>query len=483
MRLKSLILGCDKDMFINEDFLLQNETSKKLYHEYASSQPIIDYHNHLSPKDIATNRKFENLFDMWIDHDHYKWRAMRANGVPETHCTGNASPKDKFLAFARTVPHTLRNPLFHWTHLELKRFFDIDEMLSDENAESIWDRCNEQIDSRDDLLPRGILRKFNVESLCTTDDPTDTLEYHKALADDASFPVGVFPAFRPDWALFVHMPEEFQAWVGKLESATDSSISSFEEFLNAIDERHEFFHSMGARLSDHGCQYVPSAFCDFDEAKSIFNAAMSGDAAEADQHDKFSTFLLLHLARLDYGKQWTNQFHVGVFRNNNTRLFQLAGRDLGCDSIGDHQQAGTMGRFFDALDSEDRLPRTIVYNLNPSDNYLISTMIGNFQDGRIAGKMQFGSGWWYLDQMEGMLWQLNTLSNTGLLSRFVGMLTDSRSLMSFTRHEYFRRIFCNLLGTEVECGLLPNDLELIGGLVERVCCLNARQFLRLPIKA
>ncbi len=468
-------------MFIDDDFLLQSATAKRLYHEFASIQPIIDYHNHLSPKDIAENRRFDNLFDMWVDQDHYKWRAMRANGIPESHCTGDASAKEKFLAFAKTVPHTLRNPLYHWTHLELKRFFDIDELLSEENAESIWERCNEQIKIRDDLTTRGILKKFDVRALCTTDDPTDSLEHHAAVAADDSFDVGVFPAFRPDWSLFVHQPKEFQNWVKKLESASGLSVGSFTEFMDAIKSRHDFFHSMGARLSDHGCQYIPSVFCDLAEAKAIFDAAIAGTAANGAQHDAFSTFMLLFLAQLDHAKDWTNQFHVGVFRNNNTRLFELAGRDLGCDSIGDVPQAKTMGRFFDELDRKDQLPRTIVYNLNPSDNYLISTMIGNFQDGRIAGKMQFGSGWWYLDQMEGMLLQLNTLSNTGLLSRFVGMLTDSRSFMSFTRHEYFRRILCNLLGSEMETGLLPNDIALVGGLVERICYRNAKEFLKLPV--
>lgn len=468
-------------MFITDDFLLQNESAKRLYHDFAVDQPIIDYHNHLSPTDIATNRRFDNLFDMWIDHDHYKWRAMRANGIPESHCTGDASPKEKFLAFAKTVPHALRNPLYHWTHLELKRFFGIDELLSEANADSVWEQCNEQIASRDDLRTRGILEKFKVTALCTTDDPTDSLEHHAAIAEDASFEIGVFPAFRPDWSLFVHLPDEFQNWVRKLESASGSSIGSFEDFLSAIRSRHDFFHSMGARLSDHGCQFIPSAFCEAKDAEAIYDAAMSGTAASESEHDQFSTFMLLYLAELDHEKNWTNQFHVGVFRNNNSRLFELAGRDLGCDSIGDVSQGKTMGMFFDALEQKNCLPKTIVYNLNPSDNYLVSTMIGNFQDGKIAGKMQFGSGWWYLDQMEGMLWQLNTLSNTGLLSRFVGMLTDSRSFMSFTRHEYFRRILCNLLGTEMENGMLPNDLELVGGLVKRVCYGNAKAYLELPV--
>lgn len=468
-------------MFIHDDFLLQSNTAKTLYHDFAADQPIIDYHNHLSPQDIATNRRFENLFDMWIDHDHYKWRAMRANGVDESLVTGNASPKEKFFAFAKTVPHTLRNPLYHWTHLELKRFFGIDELLSESNAESIWNRCNEQISSSDDLTTRGILKKFNVRSLCTTDDPTDSLEHHVTIANDEDFDVGVFPAFRPDWALFVHQPTEFQNWVAKLAKSADVEINSFEQFLTAIQQRHDFFHAMGARLSDHGCQFVPATFCDADEAESIFDAAISGTAATAQQHDAFSTFMLLYLAKLDHAKGWTNQFHMGVFRNNNTRLFETVGRDLGCDSIGDFPQGKTLGRFLDRLDQTDQLPKTIVYNLNPSDNYLVSTMIGNFQDGRVAGKMQFGSGWWYLDQMEGMLWQLNTLSNTGLLSRFVGMLTDSRSFMSFTRHEYFRRILCNLLGQEIEDGLLPNDVPMVGEMVSRICYGNAKDFLQLPI--
>ena len=468
-------------MFITDDFLLQNESAKRLYHDHAADQPIIDYHNHLPPHDIANNRQFENLFDMWVNHDHYKWRAMRANGIPESHVTGDASDKEKFLAFAKTVPQALRNPLYHWTHLELKRFFGIDELLCEDNAESVWDRCNEQISSRDELKPRGILESFKVRSLCTTDDPTDSLEHHAAIAQDDQFNVGVFPAFRPDWSLFVHLPEEFQAWVAKLESASGTSIASFDDFLGAIRTRHDFFHQMGSRLSDHGCQYVPSSFCDASEAAAIFDAAMKGNAADESQHDAFSTFMLLYLAELDHEKDWTNQFHVGVFRNNNTRLFELAGRDLGGDSIGDMPQGRSMGKFFDALDHKNVMPKTIVYNLNPSDNYLISTMIGNFQDGRIAGKMQFGSGWWYLDQMEGMLLQLNTLSNTGLLSRFVGMLTDSRSFMSFTRHEYFRRILCNLLGTEMESGLLPNDMNLVGGMVERICYGNAKDYLGLPV--
>ncbi|MCP4097511.1 MAG: glucuronate isomerase [Planctomycetaceae bacterium] len=464
--------------FINEDFLLATEASRRLYHEYACDQPIIDYHNHLSPGDIASNRQFENLFEMWINHDHYKWRAMRANGISENLITGDASPKDKFIAFAKTVPHTLRNPLYHWTHLELKRFFNIDELLCEENAETIWNQCNAQIAERDDLTTQGILRQFKVTALCTTDDPTDSLEFHQQIAD-SEFQTKVYPCFRPDWALFVHRPEEFKPWIAKLESASGIAINSLDDLLSALRNRHEFFHTMGARLSDHGCEFVPAAFCDKATAASIFDAAMNGVTADPQQHETFSTFMLLELARMDAEKNWTNQFHTGVWRNNNTRLFNGIGRDIGCDSMGDTSQGRSLGAFLNQLDQENALPQTIVYNLNPSDNYLISTMLGNFQSDSGPGKMQFGSGWWYLDQKEGIEMQINTLSNTGLLSRFVGMLTDSRSFMSFTRHEYFRRILCNMLGNDMEAGILPNDFQLIGTLVENICYTNAKNYLRL----
>jgi glucuronate isomerase len=468
-------------MFIHDNFLLTNDAAQSLYHQYAAAQPIIDYHNHLSPGDIATNRRYRNLADIWLDADHYKWRAMRANGIPESHCTGDASEKEKYLAYAATVPHTLRNPLYHWTHLELKRFFGIDDLLSESTAESIWETAQQQLDSNPVMSTQGILKKFNVTALCTTDDPTDDLAFHQQIANDSNCSTGVYPAFRPDWALFVHQPEVLKPWIKKLESAADVSIATLPDLLSALEKRHDFFHSVGARLSDHGCQYVPANFCDESEAAKIFDAAMAGGAASADDHDKFSTFMLLFLARLDHAKGWTNQFHMGVFRNNNSRLLNSVGRDLGCDSIGDYPQGRTLGKFLDRLDQDSCLPKTIVYNLNPSDNYLVSTMLGNFQDGTIPGKMQFGSGWWYLDQKEGMEWQLNTLSSTGLLSRFVGMLTDSRSFMSFTRHEYFRRILCNMLGRDMENGELPNDLELVGGLVARICYTNAKDYLELPV--
>ena len=464
--------------FIHDDFLLSNEAAVRLYHDYAASQPIIDYHNHLSPKDIASNRRFENLFEMWVNHDHYKWRAMRANGVPERLVTGDGSPKEKFLAFAATVPYTVRNPIYHWTHLELKRFFDIDELLCEDNAEAIWENCNQQIQSRDDLKTQGILKRFNVTALCTTDDPVDSLEYHQQLAD-SDFETKVYPAFRPDWALFVHRPEEFIQWLGKLSQAADMQVETLDDLLAALRVRHDFFHSLGCRLSDHGCESVPAKFCDATTASKIFDAAKAGVPATPEQHEQYSTFLLIELAKMDTEKSWTNQFHTGVWRNNNTRLFEEAGRDLGCDSIGDTPQGRSLGLFLDRLDCENMLPKTIVYNLNPSDNYLISTMIGNFQGGEIAGKMQFGSGWWYLDQKEGMEWQINALSSTGLISRFVGMLTDSRSFMSFIRHEYFRRILCNLFGKDMANGEMPNDFDFVGGVVKDICYGNAKRFLEL----
>lgn len=464
--------------FINDDFLLTSEPAKRLFHDHAATQPIIDYHNHLSPKDIAENRRFENLFEMWVNHDHYKWRAMRANGIDEKYITGKADPKDKFLAFAQTVPRTLRNPIYHWTHLELKRFFDIDELLNESNAEKIWDECNRQIASRDDLTTRGILTKFKVTALCTTDDPVDSLEHHQAVAKEG-FSTKVYPAFRPDWALFVHRPEEFRQWLSKLSEASGVEVRTLDDLLAALKARHDFFHSLGCRLSDHGCESVPANFCDFATAARIFDAAIAGQAATLEQHQQYSTFMLLELAKMDADKSWTNQFHTGVWRNNNTRLFKELGRDIGCDSIGDTPQGRSLGRFLDRLDQDNQLPKTIIYNLNPSDNYLISTMIGNFQGGPIAGKMQFGSGWWFLDQKEAMEWQINTLSNTGLVARFIGMLTDSRSFMSFIRHEYFRRTLCNLFGRDMVSGELPNDLELVGGVVEDICYGNAQRFLEL----
>ena len=466
--------------FINEDFLLTTDAARRLFHEYAQPQPIIDYHNHLSPADIANNRQFADLYDMWIDHDHYKWRAMRAAGVSEELITGDADPRDKFLAFAKIVPQTIRNPLFHWTHLELKRFFGIGELLNERNAESVWQQCNDQIASRDDLRPQGILKAWNVTALCTTDDPADPLEHHQQLADSQQCETAVYPAFRPDWALFVDRPQELIAWIARLEKVSGTTIGSLDDLLVALKKRHVDFHELGARLSDHGCEYVPAEFCDAATAGAIFERAMSGTAADEFQHAQFSTYMLLELAKMDAGSGWTNQFHTGVRRNLNTRLFKAIGRDIGCDSMSDIPQGRSLGLFLDRLDQENALPKTIVYNLNPKDNYLICTMLGNFQSGSIPGKMQFGSGWWYLDQKEGIEWQINTLSSLGLISNFVGMLTDSRSFLSFARHEYFRRILCDIFGKEMESGDLPNDFDLVGETISNICYKNAKRFLGLP---
>jgi glucuronate isomerase len=466
--------------FIHDDFLLSCDAARELYHGYAKNQPIIDYHNHLCPQVIAADLPFADLYEIWLDHDHYKWRVMRANGISEDYCTGTADPYEKYLAFAQTVPWTLRNPVYHWTHLELKRFFGIDLMLGPQTAREIWQECNRQITTRPELTPQGILRKFSVTALCTTDDPADDLSHHRRLGQRTAPATSVYPAFRPDGALAVDRPEEFQHWLQRLERTSQRSIESLDDLLSALQQRHEEFDQLGCRLSDHGCEYVPFAECDFQEATDIFSAARAGKPATPRQIDQYATFLLLFLAELDAEKGWTNQFHTGVWRNNRTRLYQQVGRDAGGDSIADTPQGRSLARFLDELDRRGKLPQTIIYNLNPADNYMIAALIGNFQDGSVPGKMQFGSGWWFLDQLEGMTWQLNTLSQTGLLSRFVGMLTDSRSFMSMTRHEYFRRLLCDLLGREMENGLIPNDYELIGTLIANICYENARQYLRLP---
>lgn len=464
--------------FIHDDFMLQNAAARKLYHSSAADQPIIDYHNHLPPADIASNRKFANLFEIWLEGDHYKWRAMRSNGIPESLCTGEADPYEKFEAFAATVPHTLRNPLYHWTHLELKRYFGIDTLLGPETARQIWDQTCAQL-ADDSFSTRSILKRFNITALCTTDDPADSLEHHKAIADDPDFDIQVLPAFRPDKAMNVHAPAMFNEWIARLEESTDESVRSLSSLLECLEKRHDYFHSLGARVSDHGLSYCYSEDCTESEAAAIFEKARSGSAATPEEHEKFASYLMHFFGVLDAEKGWTKQLHLGAMRNNNTRKFKSLGADTGFDSIGDWPQAQKLTRYLDKLDSIDKLPRMILYNLNPNDNYVFGTMLGNFMDGSIAGKIQLGSGWWFLDQKEGMEWQINTLSNLGLLSRFVGMLTDSRSFMSFPRHEYFRRILCNLIGRDIESGEVPDDLSLTGPLVENICYHNARSFLKI----
>ena len=463
--------------FIHDDFLLGTDQAKRLYHAYAEGEPILDYHCHLPPADISSNRQFRNLFEIWLEGDHYKWRAMRANGVAEDYCTGDADPFDKFMAWARTMPYTLRNPLYHWSHLELKRYFGFDGLLDESNAKYVWDLAEERLASSD-LSVFGILRLFDVRALCTTDDPTDDLAHHRAVAA-SGLATKVYPAFRPDKALAVDRPEPFNAWVGALERAAELEIRSLQDFLDALGRRHAYFHSMGCRLSDHGLDYAYSDFPSDSAAEAIFSAARRGIPASPAEHGQFAARIMLHSGRLDSAKGWTKQLHLGARRNNSTRGFQAAGPDTGFDSIGDWPQVASLGRYMDRLDREGALPRMILYNNNPNDNYTFATMLGNFQDGTIAGKMQFGSGWWYLDQKEAMEWQLNCLSNVGLLSRFVGMLTDSRSFMSYPRHEYFRRVLCNLLGREMASGDLPDDEGLIGDLVKRLSFRNVRDYLRL----
>lgn len=461
------------DIFITENFLLQNDTAVRLYHECARDMPIIDYHCHLPPWQIAEDHRFENLAQIWLYGDHYKWRAMRANGVAERYCTGDATDREKFQKWAETVPKTLRNPLYHWTHLELKRPFGIsDRLLNAETAEGIWNECNEKL-AQNDFSCRGIMRQMNVVLVCTTDDPTDTLEHHATIADDAATSIRVLPTFRPDKAMSPENPEAFHDWVDRLAAASGVEIKDFRGYLDAIQRRHDFFHQRGCRLSDHGVDTFYAEDYTESQAEGIFRKVLGGRRPDPKETALFKSAMLYEFAVLNHQKAWTQQFHIGALRNNNTRFFRSIGPDTGFDSMGDQPVAQSLSRFLDRLDRDDKLTKTIVYNLNPADNDVLATMIGNFQDGSIAGKMQFGSGWWFLDQKSGMESQLDSLSNQGLLSRFVGMLTDSRSFLSYTRHEYFRRILCNLLGAEIEQGLLPRDLDLVGEMVRDICYRNA----------
>jgi len=465
--------------FIHDDFVLSTPTARRLYHQYAAGQPILDYHCHLPPQDIAQNRRFNNLTEVWLEGDHYKWRAMRANGVEERYCTGDAKPFEKFMAWAKTVPHTLRNPLYHWTHLELKRYFSIDDLLDEHTAPSVWERTKALL-ATDELTAQGILKKFNVRALCTTDDPTDDLAWHAQIAA-SGLPTRVFPAFRPDKALNVHLPEVFNPWVEKLAEAAQTSIRKFADFLETLRLRHDFFHTRGCRLSDHGLNHCFADFCSERTAAVIFEAARAGRAATLEEQGRFAAFLMVFFGRLDAEKGWTKQLHLGAYRGANTRRLRELGPDTGFDSIGDWPQMDAVAAYLDRLEDENALPKVIIYNLNPADNYAFATLAGNFQDGRTPGKIQFGSGWWFLDQKEGMEWQMNALSNVGLLSRFVGMLTDSRSFMSYPRHEYFRRVLCNLIGREIENGELPDRDDLVGPMIENICYENARQYLGLEM--
>ncbi len=464
--------------FIHEDFLLQSDAARALYHTYAKAEPIYDYHCHLPPAQIADNHRFADLSEIWLGGDHYKWRALRSNGVEERLCTGDASPWEKHQAWCATVPYALRNPLYHWSHLELKRYFGIDAVINPASAQEIWTQANAKLAN---LRVHDILAANKVAVICTTDDPADSLATHERIRT-SGLQTRVYPTFRPDKAFLVHQPAAFNPYLEKLAgSAGAGAIKSFEDFLATLKKRHDDFHAFGARLSDHGMENAFAEPCTAVEAKAIFDAARNGQAANPGELAKFSSFLMLELGRWDAARGWTKQLHLGALRSNNTRLLRQLGPDTGFDSIGDFSQARGLSRYLDTLDATGELPRTVLYNLNPADNYVFATMIGNFQDGTIAGKMQFGSGWWFLDQKEAMEWQLNALSSLGLLSRFVGMLTDSRSFLSYTRHEYFRRVLCNLLGAELERGELPADLALVGGMVKNICFGNARDYFRLDL--
>jgi glucuronate isomerase len=460
--------------FLDEHFLLHSKAAQQLYHDYAREMPIIDYHCHLMPQQIAGDHQFANLTQAWLYGDHYKWRAMRTNGVDESYCTGSRPDWEKFQKWAETVPYTLRNPLYHWTHLELQRYFEVQEILSVRTAKKIYDGCSEKLQSKEYSV-RNLLRKMNVMAICTTDDPVDSLEHHLKLRQEG-FEIPVLPAFRPDNAMNVDNPENFNAYIKKLEAATNIAISNFNDYLFALENRHDFFASMGCTVSDHGLEEIYVEEFTGWEVESVFNKIHAGKWLNELERRKFRSAMLVHFAEWDWEKDWVQQYHLGALRNNNSRMSQRLGVDMGWDSIGDFPQGRAVAKFLDRLDKEERLARTILYNLNPADNELMATMIGNFNDGSVAGKVQFGAAWWFLDQKDGMTKQLNALSNMGLLSRFVGMLTDSRSFLSYPRHEYFRRILCNLFGEEISNGELPNDLEWIGKVIKDICYYNAKQY-------
>jgi glucuronate isomerase len=460
--------------FLDENFLLQTETAKKLFHGYAEDMPVIDYHCHLPVQQIADDINFENLTQIWLYGDHYKWRAMRTNGIDESYITGGKSDFEKFVKWAETVPYTLRNPLYHWTHLELQRYFDVHELLTPDSAKKIYDDCTQKLQAKEYSV-KNLLRKMNVQVVCTTDDPTDNLELHQKIKDDG-FEIKVLPAFRPDKAMNVDDVGEFNLYIEKLENASGLSVTSYQSYLDALKQRHDFFAAMGCSVSDHGMENMHAEDYTDDEIIAVFNKTRNGRELTLGERAKFKSAMLYVFAIWDHEKNWVQQFHLGALRNNNIRLLESCGPDTGWDSVGDFQQAKTLAKFLGRLDSTNQLTKTILYNLNPADNELMATMAGNFNDGSIPGKIQFGSAWWFLDQKDGMTKQMNALSNMGLISRFVGMITDSRSFLSYPRHEYFRRLLCNLFGEEIENGELPNDLEWTGKIISDISYYNAKTY-------
>jgi len=473
------------DTFLGEDFLLGSEVSRRLYHEYAERLPIFDYHCHLPVAEVAVNRQFANLTAIWLAGDHYKWRAMRAFGVEERLVTGDAPDWDKFAVWAETVPYTVRNPLYHWTHMELKDPFGIsDKLLSPETAREIYDHCNTLL-SKEEFRARGLMEHFNVKVVCTTDDPTDDLSHHRRLAEElaaGTFNIQVLPAFRPDKAMAVENVKAFIAWIIRLEKAADLLVGDYSSFLEALRRRHRYFHSLGCRLSDHGIEQPYAAEYTEKQVAEIFKKARAGGTLSAEEILKFKSALLFELAAMDGEAGWTQQFHFGALRNNSRRMLAAVGPDSGFDAMGDFEIARALVRFLDRLDSAGKLARTIVYTLNPRDNEMAASILGSFQDGSVAGKMQLGSAWWFNDQVDGMRRQMEALSNIGLISQFVGMLTDSRSFLSYPRHEYFRRLLCDIFGRDVEAGLLPADIPHLGGIIRDICWNNAVRYFGIPVE-
>ena len=466
--------------FIHDDFLLESDVAVDLYIRFARDLPIVDYHCHLSPEAMAADHRFRSLTELWLEGDHYKWRAMRANGVAERLCSGDGSDWEKFEAWARTVPETLRNPLYHWTHMELRRPFGVDLLLSPVSARAIFDRCNAHL-AEDAFTAMGLLRTFRVAVVCTTDDPADPLDAHARLAARAEPDTRVYPTWRPDRALAVEDPAAWNAWVRRLEASSGLGVSDLRSFLEALDRRHAAFHAMGCRASDHGLAAIPAEPHSDADVALAFDALRAGRGIDAGAALRLRSALVHRMALMDHARGWVQQFHLGALRDANARLRSALGADSGCDSIGDFEQARPLARFLDALDRKGALARTILYNLNPRDNELFATMVGNFQDGSVPGKLQYGAAWWFLDQKDGIEAQLRALSNMGLLSRFVGMVTDSRSFLSYSRHDYFRRILCNLLGEDARRGLVPDDRTMLGALVSRLAFLNARDYFGFPL--
>lgn len=460
--------------FLDHNFLLQTPSAERLYHEYAAQLPIIDYHCHISPKEIADDKQFENMTQIWLAGDHYKWRGMRTNGIAEKYITGDASDWEKFEKWAETVPFTLRNPLYHWTHLELQKPFGIDTLLNGKTAKGIWEQCNKMLNTKE-FSCRNLIKKAKVEVICTTDDPIDTLEWHQKIKTDG-FEVKVLPSWRPDKAMMADDPAAYNEYLDRLAAISEIAITDYASLVKALQKRHDFFNEVGCRLSDHGLERFHSEEYTQKEVEAIFLKVRKGDCLTSTELEKFKSAMLILFGQMDHAKGWTQQFHVGALRNNNSQMFNKIGPDTGFDSIADELVASSMSKFLNRLASTNQLTKTILYNLNPSHNEVYATMLGNFQDGSVAGKIQFGSGWWFLDQKDGMERQMNALSNLGLLSRFVGMLTDSRSFLSYSRHEYFRRILCNLLGNDMENGLIPADFDLVGKMVQDICYYNAKNY-------